>query len=42
MVIWFRVPEEPERYLFLCTFPGHGMAMQGELIAAPAGAGTQK
>ena len=43
MVIWFRVPEEPGRYPFLCTFPGHWMAMQGELIAAPAGeGGTQK
>jgi plastocyanin len=30
--IWFRVPEEPGRYPFLCTFPGHWMAMQGELV----------
>ena len=34
--IWFRVPEEPGRYPFLCTFPGHWMAMQGELVVAPA------
>ena len=25
--IRFRVPEEPGRYPFLCTFPGHWMAM---------------
>ena len=30
--IWFRVPEEPGRYPFLCTFPGHWMAMQGEMV----------
>jgi putative heme-binding domain-containing protein len=38
-VIWFRVPDEPGRYPFLCSFPGHWMAMQGELIVAPAGGG---
>jgi azurin len=34
--IWFRVPEEPGRYPFLCSFPGHWMAMQGELVVTPA------
>ena len=30
--IWFRAPATPGRYPFLCTFPGHWMAMQGELV----------
>ena len=33
--IWFRAPAEPGRYPFLCTFPGHWMAMQGELVVTP-------
>ena len=37
MTIWFRVPGEPGRYPFLCTFPGHWMAMQGELVVENAG-----
>ncbi len=31
-VIYFRAPSTPGRYPFLCTFPGHWMAMNGELI----------
>jgi putative heme-binding domain-containing protein len=31
--ISFRVPNAPGRYPFLCTFPGHWMVMNGELIA---------
>ena len=34
--IYFKVPEEPGRYPYLCTFPGHWMVMNGELIVAPA------
>jgi azurin len=34
--IWFRAPLEAGRYPFICTFPGHWMAMQGELVVAPA------
>jgi azurin len=30
--IHFRVPDRPGRYPFLCTFPGHWMVMNGELI----------
>ena len=30
--IWIKVPETPGRYPFLCTFPGHWMVMNGELI----------
>ncbi len=30
--IWFRVPTEPGTYPFLCTFPGHWMVMNGEMI----------
>ena len=38
--IQFRVPDQPGRYPFICTFPGHWMAMQGELVVAeqPGGA----
>jgi len=48
--ISFRAPQAPGRHPFLCTFPGHWMAMQGELLvedgggepggAAPAPTGT--
>lgn len=31
-VIYFQAPEQPGRYPFLCTFPGHWMVMNGELI----------
>jgi azurin len=30
--IYFRAPEEPGRYPFLCTFPGHWMVMNGEML----------
>ncbi|MGV3609251.1 MAG: TIM barrel protein [Planctomycetaceae bacterium] len=31
-VIYLPVPKEPGRYPYLCTFPGHWMVMNGELI----------
>ncbi len=35
----FTVPEEPGRYPYLCTFPGHWRVMKGVLIVeAPAAA----
>ena len=30
--IYFRAPEQPGHYPYLCTFPGHWMVMNGELI----------
>jgi azurin len=30
--VYFTVPQEPGSYPFLCTFPGHWMVMNGELI----------
>ncbi len=30
--IHFRAPKQPGRYPYLCTFPGHWMVMNGELI----------
>lgn len=30
--IHFRAPSQPGRYPYLCTFPGHWMVMNGELI----------
>ncbi len=30
--IWFKAPDKPGRYPYLCTFPGHWMVMNGELI----------
>lgn len=30
--IYFRAPETPGRYPYLCTFPGHWMVMNGTLI----------
>ena len=33
--IYFQVPKEPGRYPYLCTFPGHWMVMNGELIVKP-------
>ena len=38
--ISFRVPEEPGRYPFLCSFPGHWMVMNGQLIVTPANAAS--
>ncbi len=33
--IYFRVPSQAGRYPYLCTFPGHWMVMNGELIVEP-------
>jgi azurin len=30
--IWFNAPAQPGRYPYLCTFPGHWMVMNGELV----------
>ena len=30
--IWFHAPKTPGRYPYLCTFPGHWMVMNGEMI----------
>jgi azurin len=30
--VHFRAPREPGRYPFLCTFPGHWMVMNGEML----------
>jgi len=30
--IFLTAPEAPGRYPFLCTFPGHWMVMNGELV----------
>ncbi len=30
--IFFRAPKEPGRYPYLCTFPGHWMVMNGQMI----------
>jgi azurin len=30
--IFFRAPSQPGRYPYLCTFPGHWMVMNGEMI----------
>ncbi len=31
-VVYFRAPTTPGRYPYLCTFPGHWMVMNGEMI----------
>ncbi len=33
--VFFNAPAEPGRYPFLCTFPGHWMVMNGEMIVEP-------
>jgi putative heme-binding domain-containing protein len=33
--IYLTAPDEPGRYPFLCTFPGHWMVMNGEMIVEP-------
>lgn len=33
--IYFTAPSEPGKYPYLCTFPGHWMVMNGELIVKP-------
>jgi azurin len=30
--IYFRAPTEKGRYPYLCTFPGHWMVMNGQMI----------
>jgi azurin len=40
--IYFHAPEEPGRYPFLCSFPGHWMVMNGELIVEPSQAAKVK
>jgi putative heme-binding domain-containing protein len=30
--VWFRAPQERGRYPYLCTFPGHWMVMNGQMI----------
>ncbi|MEO8494032.1 MAG: DUF6797 domain-containing protein [Planctomycetota bacterium] len=30
--IYFQAPEQPGRYPYLCTFPGHWLVMNGEMI----------
>lgn len=37
-IIYFNAPKEPGRYPYLCTFPGHWLVMNGELIVDPPGA----
>lgn len=32
MTIYFKAPSEKGRYPYLCTFPGHWMVMNGELV----------
>jgi putative heme-binding domain-containing protein len=39
--ISFRVPTEPGRYPFLCTFPGHWRAMNGEIVVTAEEAGRR-
>ena len=34
--IFFRAPEQPGRYPFLCTFPGHWLVMNGTLLVEDA------
>jgi azurin len=31
-VIYFRAPQTTGRYPYLCTFPGHWMVMNGEMV----------
>jgi azurin len=33
--IYFHAPQEPGRYPYLCTFPGHWKVMNGEMIVDP-------
>ena len=34
-VIHFRAPSQPGRYPYLCSFPGHWMIMNGEMVVEP-------
>jgi putative heme-binding domain-containing protein len=31
-IIYFKAPKQPGRYPYLCTFPGHWLVMNGEMI----------
>ena len=31
-IIYFNAPKQPGRYPYLCTFPGHWLVMNGEMI----------
>lgn len=33
--VYFQAPNEPGRYPFLCSFPGHWMVMNGTLVVSP-------
>lgn len=35
--VFFKVPDQPGRYPFVCTFPGHWRMMQGVLIVSAKG-----
>ncbi|MDA1164501.1 MAG: TIM barrel protein [Planctomycetota bacterium] len=35
-VIYFNAPKQPGRYPYLCTFPGHWLVMNGEMIVEQA------
>ncbi|QDT97608.1 DUF6797 domain-containing protein [Gimesia aquarii] len=32
--IFFKAPDQPGRYPFLCTFPGHWLVMNGEMVVS--------
>lgn len=34
-IIYFNAPKQPGRYPYLCTFPGHWLVMNGEMIVEP-------
>ncbi|MBP88455.1 MAG: heme-binding domain-containing protein [Planctomycetaceae bacterium] len=34
--VYFRAPKQPGRYPYLCTFPGHWLVMNGEMIVEEA------
>lgn len=36
--VYFRAPDHPGRYPYLCTFPGHWMVMNGVMIVEPGSA----
>ena len=39
--IRFKAPETPGVYPYLCTFPGHWMVMNGQMIVARPGAAAE-
>jgi azurin len=34
--IYFHAPQQPGRYQYFCTFPGHWKVMNGEMVVTPA------